>query len=541
MKENDLMAETTLAETEESRIYRLRWWTLLVLVVTSTVMAVNGMVLSVALPTIQTKLNATTTELQWIVNIYMLVAGALLLTFGALSDRLGRAKILQGGLVLFCMANLGALFCTNATHLIIARAFMGMGVAMMQPCILAVIVNVFPWKERGKAIGIWGGMQSFGVALGPILGGVILETFHWKWIFGLNISVATTALLLGWFLVPDSRGDRPHRLDLLGNVLFFTGMASLIYGLNNAGSDGWTDSVVLSTILGSVVVLILFVLWERRILEPLLDMKFFKRAGFSTGLIAIGIVIFCFNGVIYLLMFYMQVAKGYTPFETGTRLIPMALGSLVGAMLSHRLVSRLGVKRVISLSFAGLALTYLFIAFVKISTPFSQLGTELFFMGSFGSGIIPPASTMLMGSLPRAKAGIGSAMNNISMYVMGAIGVATLGSLLSSIYSDRFLKATESIRDISAGLLDKASESVGAAVGVAKSGQVPADTANTLVQAAGNSFMDGWQVVATVICIICVVGAGICLRFIPSRLDERKDTMIEEAGLEDGNKSERTN
>lgn len=520
------MAESIMVETKESRIYRLRWWTLIVLALSTLVVSLNANVLNVALPTIQSKLDATSTQLQWIVNTYMMIAGALLLSFGALSDRLGRARVLQAGLVVFCLANLGAVFSTNATHLIIARAFMGVSVALMQSCVLAIITNLFPQKERGKAIGVWSGIVGSGIALGSIIGGAILETLGWRWIFVFNVNVAAIAFVLGWFLVPDSRGDRPRRLDLFGNALFLAGIASLIYGLNNAGSHGWTDPVVLATILSSVVALGVFVLWERRTAEPLLDMSFFRSTGFSTSLAALGILYFCFVGIHYLFTFYMQSVKGYTPLETGERLIPLAVGGLIGSVISDRVATGLGIKRAMSLGFVGQGIVLSFVAFLTIDTPFWQVGAELFFLGLLNGCAIAPIRTMLMGSLPRAKAGIGSAMNIIPTYVMGSIGVAALGSLLTSIYSNHFLKAVASIPGLPATVADKASNSVAAAVGIAGSGQISSDLATPLAQAAKHSFMDGWQIVAIVISIVSVAGAAICQWVMPGRSDGNKDTAV---------------
>ncbi|MFC2017712.1 MFS transporter [Chloroflexota bacterium] len=520
----NLMGGNQTVETEESRTYRLRWWTLLVLALSTLVVSLNASVLNVALPTIQSELGATVTQIQWIANIYMMMVGALLLTFGALTDKLGRAKILQGGLVVFCLANFGAAFSTDATHLIIARAFMGVSVAMMQSCVLAIIVCTFPGEERGKAIGVWAGIVGSGIALGSITGGIILQTLSWEWIFVFNFCMGAIALVLGWFLVPDSRDARPQRLDVFGSILFFAGIASLIYGLNNAGSNGWTDPIVLGTILSSLGVLIIFVRWEQQRPNPILDMSFFRSASFTTSLAAISILLFSFVGIHYLLTFYMQFAKGYTPLETGVRYIPLAAGGLIGSMLSDRLVTRLGMKLVTSLGFIGGALVFLSMAFLKITTPFNQLGPELFLLGFLNGSANAPIRTMLMRSLPTAKAGIGSAVNNIATYVMGSISVAALGSILSTIYSDRFMKAATSFEGISDDLLDKASDSIGGAIKITESGHIPPDMVDPFTSAARHSFMDGWQIVAIVLCGICVVGTVICLWIMPGRPDESKGT-----------------
>jgi len=511
------MGEFVMVKAKENRIHRLRWWTLLVLTFTSMVMGMNTFILTIALPTIQSELGATGTQLQWIVNIYMMIGGALMLTSGAMSDRLGRAKFLHGGLVVFGLANVGALFATTPTHLIIARAFMAVGMAMLMPPILAIITNVFPEEERGKAISAWAGVGATSWALGPIIGGAIVQNLDWEWIFWFNVLAVAVVFILGWFLVPDSWDDRPRRLDLFGNGLFFAGIASLIYGLNNAGSDGWTDPIVLGTIIISMMVLTLFVRWEFRTAEPLLDMNFFRNVGFSTSLTTIVVWMLGLGGIVYLLTFYMQFVKGHTPIETGIRYLPLALGCSIGSITSTRLVARLGTKRVVSLGCLGEAIVLLAVAFLKIDTPFWQFGVGLFLLGFFMGCIIAPASTVLMGSLPKAKAGISSAMNNVANQVGGSLGVAIVGSLLSTVYSNHFLKAAESIQGLPTALVDKASDSLGMALGVVNSGQVPSDSAGSFIQVARESFMDGWQIDAIVLCAMFAVAAAICLLFMPDR------------------------
>jgi len=342
-----------------------------------------------------------------------------------------------------------------------------------------------------------------------------VDNLDWKWIFWFNIQVLAVAFILGWFLVPDSRDDQPRRLDLLGNVRFLAGIALLIYGLNSAGSDGWTDPIVLGAILASVIILILFVLWERHTAEPLLNMSFFRNAGFSTSLAILVILLVGLGGVSYLLTFYMQYVRGYTPIETGIRYLPMALGILIGAPASVRMASVMGTKRMTAAGCFGAAIVLFCGALLKIDTPFWQLGIGLFFLGFFIGRILASSSAMLMSSLPKTKAGISSALNNVANQVGGSIGVAIVGSMLSTIYSDRFLKAAESIQGLPTALVDKASDSVGMALGIAKSGYVPSDSAGTFVQVARESFMDGWKIDAIILCAIFAAGAVICLMFMP--------------------------
>lgn len=504
-------------ETVENRAYRLRWYTLLVIGLSSMVISTNGTMMNVALPTIQAEFDATSNQLQWMVNIYLLIIGGLVLTFGTLGDRIGRAKFLRTGLLIFGLSNLIAIFSTSATHLIIARAFVALGAAMVFPSFLSIVTNVFPKEERGKAIGICAGCGALGITLGPIIAGTILQNLDWKWVFLVITFAVTLVLILSMFLVTDSRGAQPRRLDLPGNALFFMGMASLIYGLNNKTSHGWTDPVVLGPIIGSLAVLALFVPWERRAIEPLLNLSFFKNIQFSTSLVFLNIFSFGNLGVLFLLAFYIQFARGHEAFQTGLRYLPLAIGFLMGAVISVRLLDRLGRKAIIFVGFTGAAIMLLFAAFFSIDTPFWQVGTVLLCLGlSFGS-IVAPATDLLMGSLPVEKAGTTSALSSISNYLPGAISIAALGSLLTSIYSSHFENAAASISGLPSALADKASDSIGAAVGIANSGQVTPEMANALTEAARNSFMDGWQIVAIVLCAIFAIGAVLSLRFIPRR------------------------
>jgi DHA2 family multidrug resistance protein-like MFS transporter len=451
------------------------------------------------------------------------------LTLSALSDRMGRAKFLQSGLLIFGLASLGAMFSTAPIHLIVVRAIMGVAAAIIVPSTLSITTHVFPSEERGRAIGLCAGLAGFGTALGPIIAGTMLEHLDWHWLFSINIVTAALALILSVFLITESRDAHPRRVDIPGNALFLVGMMSLIYGLNSASTYGWGDSIVLGPIIGSLVLMAFFVLWERRTAEPLLDMSFFKRVRFSISLVFLTLFTFGYVGIMYLVTFYMQFVKGYGAFQTGVRYAPLAIGFLTGAVISARLVERLGIRIVTLMSFLGAAVILVFVAFFRVDTPFWHFGPVLFFVGLFCGGIASPASNMLMGSLPVAKAGVSSGMQTIGNFLPASISVAAMGSLLTSVYSNHFLKAAESIQGIPAGLLDKASDSVGAAVRIAGSGQIPPETATPLTEAARQSFMDGWQIVAIVLCVLFVVGAAICLLIMPGRLDEHKDTAIKEA------------
>ena len=512
------MTDSTIdtIETKESRIYRLRWWTLVVIALSILVITLDATVMNVALPTIQRELNATNSELLWMVNAYMMIFGALMLTTGALGDRFGRAKILQAGIAIFGLCSIGAYLSGTATHLIIWRIFMGAGAAMILPATLAIITNIFPEKERGRAIGVWAGLNAVGIALGPIIGGVLVQNFNWNSIFLINIPVAVIALAAGWFLIPDSRDINPRKLDIVGNILSLAGLSALIYGLINGGSRGWTDTQVLTTLIGSVVLIALFILWERRVSQPLLEIGLFRNARFSAGIGVLIIMGLGLNGFQYVLTFYMQFVKSYNALGTGLRYLPLAIGILLGAVMADSAVKRLGTKWVMVMGSVGAAIMFIFISRFTIDSPFWQLGTEVFFLSLFLGYILAPVMDAIMGALPKAKAGTGSAVSTVFRMIAGAIGVAVLGAILSSIYASNFLKSAAAIPGLPEALVKKASDSVGAAVGIANSGQLPPALASALSQTAKQSFMDGWQTMAIISCVIFVVGAIVVFRFMPA-------------------------
>ncbi len=507
----------TAAETRESRNHRLRWWTLVTVAVSLLVIDLDMTVLNVALPTIQRQMNATGSELQWMVNVYTIVFGALALTFGSLGDRIGRAKILQAGLLLFGVSSLGAALASTATFLIICRVFMGAGAAMISTSTLSTITNVFPQKERGTAVGVWAGLHSVGMAIGPIIGGVLVQNLNWNWIFIINIPVVIIALVLGWFLVPDTRDSNPRKVDVVGNVLSLAGLTALIYGLTSGPSVGWTDARVLSALTGSVLLIALFIHWEKRTSQPLLEMNFFRSVRFSAGIGILTIMSLGLTGFIYVLTYYMQFVQGYSAIGTGLRYLPLTTGMLIGVVVAARVVnSHLGTKGVMGIGSIGVSIALVFVSGLKTGSPFWQMGLELFFVGYFTGYIVAPVTDAIMAAIPEAKAGIGSAMNNVFRQVAGALGVAVLGSVLSSIYASNFLKSASSLTGLPAELAQKASDSIGAAVGIANSGQLPPILANALIQTAKQSFMDGWQIMALISSALFVVGAIVVFKYMPA-------------------------
>ncbi len=508
---------------KDTKEYRRRWLTLVVIALSVLIIVIDATIINVALPTLQRELNTTGSELQWIINAYIMVFGAFMLTTGALGDRLGRKYLLQAGIVIFGGASLGAAYADSGTQLIIWRIIMGIGGAMILPATLAIITNVFPREERGRAIGIWAGMNAIGIALGPIIGGLLIEHYNWNSVFLINIPIALVALAAGFFLIPNSRDPNPKRPDFPGTVISTAALAGLVFGLVQGGSWGWTDPAVIGSIVGAVVLIVLFILWERRTDHPMLEIGFFRNSRFSTGVGAVSLMAFGQVGITFGLTLYMQFVNGYTALETGLRFVPLALGIFIGAGSADRIVARIGTKQVMVIGFFLNAILLVLAAFWQTDTAYWQLGLIFFGIGFSLGYIAAPATDAVMGALPEAKAGIGSAMNTVCRMVAGAIGVAIIGSILGTIYSSSFEKAIAAIGAVPAKLVEAASDSVGAAVIVAQ--QLPGGAGEALIEIARTSFMDAWQVMAFFSCGINIVGAILSLKFMPAYHEPVEQTI----------------
>lgn len=498
-----------------SREYQLRWWTLGVMAISILIIVIDSSIVNIALPTLQRELNTSMSELQWIINAYIMAFAAPMLMMGALGDRWGRAYMLQAGIAVFGCASLAAVFVSTGVQLIICRTIMGIGGAMILPTTLAIVTNIFPREERGRAIGVWAGMNAIGVALGPIIGGLIIDNLNWNWIFIINIPIAVVAIVAGRFLVPNSRDPSPQRPDYPGTVLSISGLSLLVFGLIQGGDWGWKDPAVIGSLAGSAVLIALFIIWERYTTHPMLEIGFFRSSRFSAGIGAVGITGLSMMGIVFGLTLYMQFVNGYNALQTGIRFVPLALGMFIGAGSADRVVSRLGTTLVVVLGFIGSAVLMVLASFWQVDTDYWILGSILFGVGFFLGYIAAPATDAVMGALPEARAGVGSGITAVSRLVAASIGVASLGSALSSIYSSSFEKAASAIAGLPTEVMQAASDSVGAAVIVAQ--KLPPGVGDAVASIARESFMDGWQMMAFVAGGISLIGVVITLKFMPPR------------------------
>jgi len=498
---------------DETGIYERRWWAFSVLALAILIVVIDHTILNVALPTIQHELGATVSELQWIVDAYILTFAMLLLTMGTLSDRIGRATMLRAGMALFGIASLAAVFANSAWQLILARVFMGAGAAMIMPATLAIIMNIFSEEERGKAIGIWGAMNGVGVALGPLLGGMLIEQFDWNAVFFINVPIVATALIAGWFLVPNSCDPTPRRLDIPGTLLSALTLFVLVFGLIKGSDCGWANPVVVFCLAGAIILGYLFVQWEKKAVAPMLDIGLFRNPSLSMGAGSIALMAVTMFGVLFVLTMYMQFVKDYSPLETGIRFLPIALGYALGSVLSNRFVRLRGTKYVVASGFLGMAAAAFVISFWQIDTAYWQIGVLILALSFFLGSIMTPSLNAVLGAVPAGRAGVGSAIGNVSLQIGGALGVAALGSALSSVYKLQMAAALAAFSSVPDRIYGIAVESVGAAVKIA--GMLPESIQGDIALLAGQSYMDGWRVVLLMICALGLAGAVMTLRFMP--------------------------
>ena len=495
---------------DAQRAYDRRWWTLGVLCLSLTVIGLDNTILNVALPTLVRDLGASSSELQWIVDSYVLVFAGLLLTAGALGDRFGRKLALNAGMAVFLLASVASAFAESSGTLIATRALMGVGGALIMPSTLSIITNVFPPEERGKAISIWAGVAGLGIVIGPLTGGWLLEHFWWGSVFLVNVPLIVAALLASP-LIPESKDPVAAKLDPVGAVLSIAGLSALVYGLIEAPNHGWTAPETLAAFGSAAVALTAFLLWERHTDHPMLQLEFFANPRFTAACLAVTFVFFSLFGSVFLNTQYLQLVLGYGPLEAGVRVLPIAV-MVPAARLSEVLTRRLGTKVVVTAGLLAVAAGLGVMATLTVDSGYSLVAWTLVLLG-LGMGLtMAPATESIMGSLPRAKAGVGSAMNDTTRMVGGALGVAVVGSVMSSGYSAGMEPV---LARMPAEVAAVAGGSLGGALAVAR--QAPAELGELLSRTAIAAFVDGAGDALVVAAGVALLGALVSLGFLPAR------------------------
>jgi EmrB/QacA subfamily drug resistance transporter len=491
---------------------------LLTLCLAALIINIDVTIVNVALPSLVRELGATTTSLQWVVDAYTLVFAALILAAGSLSDRVGRRGVLLLGLGVFGFGSLAGSLATSSEQLIAARVVMGLGAAAIFPSTLSLISNVFTErKERAKAIGLWGATTGVGVATGPIVGGWLLEEFWWGSVFLFMVPIAAVVAGLVALTVPTSRDPAAPPIDWRGLVLSSLGMGTLILGVIQAPHWGWGSPRTLATVAASLAVLAVFIDVERRMARPMLDVRLFRNPRFTAASGSITIAFLILGGFTFLITQYFQFIQGYTPLGTGIRLLPVATAIAVAALVGTRLAVRIGNKAVVATGLAMWGVTMLWIAANDASTTYLTIVGQML-LGGGGLGLITaPATEAIMGAVPTAKAGVGSAVNDATRLFGTALGVAVTGSVAASLYSNRLGETIP--RHLPSQAASAADGSVGGALVAAQNLQhaglaVPAHQLST---AASDAFIHSLNGTYPILGAIALAGALMAAALLPSR------------------------
>lgn len=478
---------------------------------------IETMLMNVALPTLVREMHASDSQLQWIVDAYSLVFAAAVLAAGSLSDRFGRKGMLLAGLAVFGAASVAGGLMDDPGQLIAARAVMGIGSAMAFPSTLSLLTNVFTERgERARAIGLWGATSGAAIALGPIVGGWLLEVSDWPSLFFAMAPIAAIAGILTARYVPTSRDLNAPETDRVGFVLSTATIGLVVFNIIEAPNHGWGSARTLGGFAVAALLAAAFVAWEQRTEHPILDVDLFRNPRFAAASAAIGISFFALSGFVFLVTQLFQVLHGYGPLSTGVRILPVAVCVGISSVLGTKLAVRVGTKLVVAAGLFATTAFYVWVATSSATTSYSTIAAQMVVSGT-GMGLTSaPATEALMGVVPRAKAGVGSAVNEATRLLGATLGVAVIGSVYASLYSSRL--TSELPANLPAGLDNAAHESVGAAFATAEQlGRVghPA-IASAIHDAANAAFFHGFAAANYVAAGVAAAGALLALVFVPA-------------------------
>jgi EmrB/QacA subfamily drug resistance transporter len=492
--------------------YPRRWLVLVVLILGVFGIAMDNTVLIVALPVLSAGLKADTSQLQWLVDAYTLVFASLLLLTGALSDRYGRRRMLVAGLALFGLGSALAPFAGSAYQLIALRAFMGLGAALAMPPTLSIVADVFAEGERPKAIAAWSAATALGIVAGPVLGGFLLAHFGWPSVFVVNVPVVFVGIVAIVAVVPESRAPGDIPMDPLGAITSVGVLVTATYAIIEAPGYGWADPRIALSLAAAIVLGAAFVMWERHVEYPMVDIGLFRNARFSAACLSITLSFFALNGALFMFTLYLQQVRALSPLDTGYRFIAIAAGVIAAAPFAARLTVRYGARLTTSLGLGIIAVGMGLVATTTVSTGDFQVVGILFFI-AFGLGLaMTPATDAIMGAVPPEKFGVGSAMNDTTREIGGALGIAILGSLWQGAYAERVAGSVATLPPDAAQIAR--SSFAGAASLAAQLGGQPGaallDSARTAFVAA----MDWTCVVGVGFAVAGLVAAAV---FLPAR------------------------
>ena len=490
-----------------------RWWALAALVVSGLVIGLDLTVLITALPTLSSKLGATTSDLQWIAAAYTLALGGLLLPGGVLGDRYGRKRLLLVGLAIFGVSSVIASQVTTASALIAMRTFMGVGAALILPLSLSILPSMFTEQERPRAVSAAAAGAFLGLPLGPLVAGWLLTHYAWGSVFLINAPVVVIALLGVWFLVPESKDPQPRPFDSVGGLLAVIGVTALVYGVIEQPIHGWTDPRVLVGITGGALILAVFTVWDLRHPSPFVDLRNFRSRGFTWATMAFVVTGFALFGVMFILTPYIQIVLGNDAQATGIKLLPLIGGVLVGAILGNILATRLGAKISVSAGLIVTAAGLLGFSRIGADTGYGPVAAALALIG-VGLGIaLPTTLDIILGTLPPTQTGAGSALTRALQQIAATFGVAILGSILNNVYQAQI---GPHVAALPAPARTVALGSVAGAHAVAA--HLPAPIGAAVIRGANDAYTQGMTEVMLVSAALVLAAAIAIAIFLPSRV-----------------------
>jgi EmrB/QacA subfamily drug resistance transporter len=491
---------------------------LISLLTAAFVINLDTTIVNVALPTLVRELHASNSQLQWVVDAFNLLFAGSVLVAGSLSDRLGRKGMLIAGLSVFGMASVAGGLTNSPDQLIVARAVMGVGAAMVFPSTLSLLTNVFTERrERALVIGLWGATTGVAIALGPIAGGWLLELFDWRSIFFAMTPIAAIAGVLIARSVPASRDPHAPRADRAGFVLSTAMIGLLVYTIIQAPNYGWGTGRTLAGFAVTAVLGTSFIAWERRTEQPMLDLGLFRNPRFTAASVSVAISFFALSGFIFLVTQYFQFLKGYGPLSTGVRLLPVASCVAISSILGVRLAVRIGTKLVVAGGLFLMTAFYLWVSTSTVGTGYGTIAAQMVVLGT-GMGLTSaPATEAIMGVVPTAKAGVGSAVNDATRLMGGTLGVAVIGSVYASLYAERLTRALAP--GLPATVVRTVHASLGGALTVA--GTLARTNhpvlAATIHDAASAAFFHGFHTANDVAAGVAAAGAVMALALLPAQ------------------------
>jgi EmrB/QacA subfamily drug resistance transporter len=490
-----------------------RWLALAILCLAVLITTLDTTVLNVVLPTLVRRLGATTTQLQWIVDTYVIVYAGLVLVSGSVADRVGRRRVFVAGLVLFAAGSAWAAFSGSVSVLIAARASMGVGGALVEPTTLAIITSVFTVPaERQRAIGLWAGTSGLGVALGPIIGGLLLAHFWWGSVFLINVPIALIGVACGIMLVPESKNAAALAPDFPGGLLSIAGLGLLMWAIIEAPDSGWTSAQVIGVGIGGLVVLAVFASWERHSSHPMLNLGFFRHREFSWAIGSEGMATIGLFGTLFVLTQFLQFDLGYTPLQAGIRTLPAAGAIAVVSPLSALLQRSVGTKVTVAAGLFVICAGLWQISLATATATYADAVAGIVIAGA-GAGLVLPAGTAsVMGSVPESNTGVGSATNGTVLQLGGALGVAIVGSLLTTRYTNRMATAL-AVYHLPHAIMQTSLGSVGGALDAAA--RVGGALGNEVEQSARSAFVSGMDLGMLTGAILAITGGVLALVFIP--------------------------